>query len=71
MKAQIKFALIMILLWIVGVQNGAANCAPEYSGEHHSLYVADINHPCPNEDTYAEYNLYGDGGDFDLFVLDS
>ena len=71
MKAHIKFAFIMILLGIMGLQNAAANCAPEYSGEHHSLYVADINHPCPNEDTYAEYNLYGDGGDFDLFVLDS
>ena len=71
MKAHIKFALIMILLGIIGLQNAAANCAEEYEGNYHSLYVADINHPCPNDYTYAEYSLYGEGGDFDLYVLDS
>ena len=72
MKALIASALLIMLLGIAGLQNAAANCAEEYEGDYHSLYVADINHPCPNTYTYAEYNLYGEGdGDFDLYVLDS
>jgi hypothetical protein len=70
MKALIVSALF-IILGIMGLQNAAANCAEEYEGDYHSLYVADINHPCPNDYTYAEYSLYGEGSDFDLYVLDS
>ena len=56
----------------MGLQGATANCADEYEGEYHSLYEAEINHPCPNPYTYAEYNLYGDhAGDFDLYVLDT
>ena len=71
MKALIASALF-IILEITVLQNAAANCADEYAGDYHSLYLADISHPCPNLDEYAEYNLYGEGdGDFDLYVLDS
>lgn len=71
LKAQITFALFMILLGIMVVQNGAANCADEYVAEYHSLYIADIGHTPPSPE-YAEYSLYGEsGGDYDLFVLDS
>lgn len=72
MRAPIKFALFIILLGIMGLQAASANCADKYAGDYHSLYVADIDHPCPNDYTYAEYNLYGQGdGDFNLYVLDS
>jgi hypothetical protein len=72
MKDSITFALLIILMGIIGLQNAAANCADDYEADYHSLYVADISHPCPNSYTYAEYNLYGEGnGDFDLYVLDS
>lgn len=72
MKALIIFALVIILSGVIGLQNAAANCAGEYTGEYHSLHVADIDHPCPNPYTYAEYNLYGSGsGDSDLYVLDT
>ena len=72
MKALTAFAFLIILLGIMGPQNAAANCADEYAGDYHSLFLADIDHPCPNSYTYAEYNLYGEGdGDFDLYVLDS
>lgn len=72
MKAPINFALFIILLGIMGLQNAAANCTDDYAGDYHSLYIADVYHSCPNSYTYAEYNLYGEGdGDFDLYVLDS
>ncbi|HQJ78857.1 MAG: hypothetical protein KBA97_03885 [Methanothrix sp.] len=72
MKSPIAIALLMLFLGIAGLQNAAANCAGEYTGDYHSLYIAEINHPCPNSYEYAEYNLYGEGdGDFDLYVLDS
>mgnify|MGYP003584659916 CR=1 FL=1 len=72
MKAPITIALLVIILGIAGLQNAAANCAEQYAGDYHSLYLADIDHPCPNSYEHAEYNLYGDGdGDFDLYVLDT
>ncbi|MDD1731062.1 MAG: hypothetical protein CG440_1313 [Methanosaeta sp. NSM2] len=72
MKALTAFAFLIILLGIMGPQNAAANCADKYEADYHSLFLADIDHPCPNSYTYAEYNLYGEGdGDFDLYVLDS
>lgn len=72
MKALTAFALFIILIGIVGLQNAAANCAGDYWGDYHSLYIADIDHPCPNPNSYAEYNLYGSSGaDFDLYVLDT
>jgi hypothetical protein len=72
MKALTAFAFLIILLGIMGPQNAVANCADKYEADYHSLFLADIDHPCPNSHTYAEYNLYGEGdGDFDLYVLDS
>ncbi|MCU0637083.1 MAG: hypothetical protein MUE87_00430 [Methanothrix sp.] len=72
MKALTAFALLIILLGIMGLQNASANCAGDYWGDYHSLYLADISHPCPNSDSHAEYSLYGSSGaDFDLYVLDT
>lgn len=71
MKTHFRIAVIL-LLGIMGWQSAAANCADEYTGENHSLYLADIDHPCPNPHEYAEYNLFGEAsGDFDLYVLDT
>ena len=56
----------------MGLPSATSNCADEYTGTYHSLYKADISHPCPNPYTYAEYNLYGGANaDFDLYVLDT
>jgi len=72
MKALAILSALIIMIGIMGLQNVAANCSDEYSGDSHSLYVADIDHPCPNPYTYADYSLYASGdGDFDLYVLDS
>jgi hypothetical protein len=72
MKTNIIVAIFVILIWIMGMQNVTANCAGDYEGGYHSLFLADVDHSCPNPYTYAEYNLYGDGsGDFDLYVLDT
>lgn len=72
MKIHFSIAILLFLIGIIGLQSAAANCADEYEGEYHSLYEADISHPCPNPYTYAEYNLYGDlSGDYDLYVFDT
>lgn len=72
MKMLAVFSILPILIVIGGVQNAAASCSEEYSADYHSLYVADVDHPCPNSYTYADYDLYGSGnGDFDLYVLDT
>lgn len=72
MRPLAYLSAFIIVLGFLGLENVTANCADEYFGDYHSLYLADIDHPCPNPYTYAEYNLYGEGdGDFDLYVLDS
>jgi Flp pilus assembly protein TadD len=72
MRPLAYLSAFIILLGFLGLENVTANCADEYFGDYHSLYLADINHPCPNDYTYAEYNLYGEGdGNFNLYILDS
>lgn len=71
MKPYFNIAIVL-LIGIVGLQSAAANCVDEYIGDYHSLYRADVDHPCPNSYEYADYNLNGDlSGDFDLYVLDT
>ncbi len=72
MKMYIKIAVLLLVGSIIGMQNAAANCSDGYSGSYHSLFKAYVTHPCPNQNTHAEYNLYGDStGDFDLYVMDT